>query len=148
MIIPEIYLIPMSGRRWRVGMNWKIETVAAGTVYIPRDFICDLNSMPRCVWWASTPTDYAEAGATHDFLYDLQVPQKMADDAYLEILLAMGMGERRAGARHLVLRTVGFIAYRKHAKPAPVPPPGTPHTDELPNLITGNTGFTITEGKG
>jgi hypothetical protein len=139
MIVPEIYLVPMPGRVWRVAINWEIETVAAGWIRIPRDFLCDLNSMPRMLWWASTPTDYPEAGAAHDYLYHMQVGQKIADDAYREILIGSGAGEKRAASRWTMLRLFGGIAYRKHAKPTPIVAPGTPHTEQLPNVITGNT---------
>jgi hypothetical protein len=142
MTIPEIILVPLPGRNWRIFRDWEIQTKAAveiykdGIVKVPSGFVCDLNSMPRFLWWASTPTDYPEAGATHDFLYDQQVPQKVADDVYLEILLALGMPTIRAKARHRTLRLVGFVAYRKHAKPKPiVPPASVPHTDELPPIM-------------
>lgn len=115
-MLPEILLVPLPGRKWRIPVGYVVWTSAYGWVHIPSDFVCDLNSIPRFLWWASTPTDYPQAGATHDFLYDQQIPQEIADAVYLELLLASGMGKFRANARYRALRMVGGIAYRKHAK--------------------------------
>lgn len=116
MTIPEIVLIPLPRRKWRVACDFVVMTQAAGRVVVPFGFVCDLNSMPRFLWWESTPTDYPEAGATHDYLYDQQVPQATADAVYLELLLALGMSNFRAQARYRALRMFGGFAYRKHAK--------------------------------
>lgn len=118
MIVPELVLVPLAGRKWRVDRAFAIDTEAAGLVVIKAGFICDLNSMPRAMWWESTPTDYPEAGATHDWLYYLQVAKDVADRVYLEILLALGMGSFRAHARYYALRVFGGWAYRSHAKHA------------------------------
>jgi hypothetical protein len=143
MTVPEIYLVPLAGRNWRVAEDFDVQTVAAvdlytdGIVKIPAGFICDLNSMPRFLWWASTPTDYPEAGAVHDFLYDQQVPRDVADQVYREVLVASGMGAFRASARYRALRIFGGAAYRSHAKPKPAVTAGTPHTDALPPVGPG-----------
>lgn len=115
MIIPEIVLVPLSARRWRVQDDFVVEMKTAGCVQIPSGFICDLNSMPRFLWWASTPTDYPQAGAVHDFLYHVQAGQARADAAYLEILLTLGMSKWRARLRYHALRMFGRSAYRLHA---------------------------------
>lgn len=114
MIIPELVLIPLTGRRWRVGATFTLQTVAGGRISVPYGFVCDLNSMPRAMWWESTPTDYPEAGVTHDWLYHRQSPKDVADSVYLEILLALGMGNFRAHARYYALRAFGGSAYRSH----------------------------------
>jgi uncharacterized protein DUF1353 len=111
-----LILSPLPNRKWLVVSDFSITTTTLGTIVVPAGFICDLNSMPRFMWWASTPTDYPEAGATHDYLYDQQVPQAQADAVYLEILLASGMNEFRAKSRYRALRLFGGFAYRKHAK--------------------------------
>lgn len=116
-MVPEITLVPMwPERKWRVAAAFTVVTQAAGVVTIPAGFVCDLNSMPRFLWWASTPTDYPQAGATHDFLYDQQVGQALADAVYREILIALGMSSFRANARYRALRVFGGVAYRSHAK--------------------------------
>jgi len=116
MTIPELTLIPLPDRKWRVRDEFCLQTLAMGRICIKAGFVCDLNSMPRFLWWASTPTDYPEAGATHDFLYDQQAPRDAADAVYLEILLALGMSSARAHARYRALRLFGGFAYRSHAK--------------------------------
>ena len=83
---------------------------------VPLGFICDLNSMPRFLWWASTPSDYPEAGVVHDWLYFAQAPRAIADAVYREILVALGMDGARAHARYLALRAFGGSAYRRHGR--------------------------------
>lgn len=116
MTVPEIVLVPLPGRKWRVHNRFSIWTETLGWVVIPAGFVCDLNSMPRFLWWESTPTDYPQAGATHDWLYEEQVPKDSADRVYREILQGLGMGAFRAGARYHALRLFGDAAYRSHAK--------------------------------
>lgn len=114
MQIPRLALHPLPARRWLVLEDFAVETQAAGRIVVPYGFICDLNSMPRFLWWASTPTDYPEAGVVHDWLYDRQAPKAAADAVYLELLLALGMGRARARARYIALRAFGGGAYRSH----------------------------------
>lgn len=117
MFIPEIVLIPIRGKRkWRIEEDFGIQTQAAGWVVVPKGFVCDLNSIPRFLWWESTPTDYPEAGATHDWLYEIQMAKDVADAVYLEVLLGLGMGSFRAHARYYALRAFGGPAYRSHAQ--------------------------------
>lgn len=115
MILPELVLIPLFARQWQVGRDFVIETVAADIICVPKGFISDLNSMPRFLWWASTPSDYPEAGVVHDWLYHTQAPRDVADQVYLELLLALGMGRPRAHLRYRALRLFGGSAYRQHA---------------------------------
>jgi len=114
--VPEIVLVPLPGRKWRVQDEFAIFTKIAGRIVIPKGFICDLNSIPRFMWWESTPTDFPQAGATHDWLYDRQVPQELADGVYREILIALNMSEFRANLRWRALRIFGGPAYRSHAR--------------------------------
>lgn len=119
MNVPDIVLVPLPGRRWRIEHEFRIETAAAGLIVIPAGFICDLNSIPRFLWWASTPTDYPHAGATHDFLYDQQSGRSIADAVYYELLVALGMSLGRARMRYYALRFGGGFAYRAHANHDP-----------------------------
>lgn len=112
-----LVLIPLTGRRWRVYRDFTV-TLTKGSITVPHGFVCDLNSMPRFLWWESTPTDYPEAGVTHDWLYDQQSPKDEADSVYLELLLLLGMGSVRAHLRYYALRLFGGPAYRSHAKAA------------------------------
>jgi hypothetical protein len=135
MVIQELCLVPRPGRNWRVALDFTVLTTGLQTITVPAGFLCDLNSMPRCLWWASTPTDYPEAGVVHDYLYDQQVPRAAADAVYLELLMALGMGRFRAYARYWALRAFGSWAYRKNAQHKPFVSPFVPHTDKLPPII-------------
>lgn len=114
MILLPLYLQPLSGRRWRVVADFAVATEALGFILIPQGFICDLNSIPRFLWWESTPSDYAEAGVTHDYLYDQQAPKLACDQTYAEILTALGMPAWRVWLRYHALRLFGGPAYRSH----------------------------------
>ncbi len=117
MSLQELALVPLSDRRWRLDRDFIVITKVAGLILVPKGFICDLNSMPRFLWWASTPTDYPEAGVVHDWLYHVQAPRAAADAVYRELLLTLGMSSARAQSRYLALRSFGWAAYRKHAGP-------------------------------
>lgn len=112
----DLILAPLPNRQWRVVNDFIVKT-SAGTFTVPADFICDLNSIPRLLWWRSTPTDFPEAGAVHDYLYRThKVDRATADKVYLELLLAQGMGRIRAHARYRALRMFGQQAYTNGPK--------------------------------
>ena len=115
VFLTELLLRPLGDRKWLIKHDFITETKAAGRIVVPGGFISDLNSIPRFLWWASTPSDYPEAGVTHDWLYCSQAGQKLADDTYLELLRASGMGFARAQSRYAALRLFGGPAYRSHA---------------------------------
>ena len=112
-ILSKLLLEPTPGRQWRVVCPFAVETDAAGILTVPADFVCNLNSIPRVLWWASTPADFPEAGVVHDYLYRTHATsQATADAVYYEMLRALGMGTVRARARYCALRVFGRRAYR------------------------------------
>ena len=119
-ILTPLFLRPLVGRQWMVyGLydtapvisDFLVMTDAAGLITIPAGFICDLNSVPRCLWWASTPTDHPEAGAVHDWAYRGNLTRSVADRVYAEILTYQGMADVRVASRYTALRTFGWMAY-------------------------------------
>jgi hypothetical protein len=107
-----LLLRPLGNREWRIEREFRVQTEAAGLVIVPEGFVCDLNSIPRFLWWASTPSDYAEAGVAHDWAYrDQHLPRHIADAMYAEILTTMGMDAPRVRARYRALRLFGWAAY-------------------------------------
>ena len=93
-----------------------VDTDIAGSILVPAGFMCDLNSIPRFLWWASTPADYAEAGVVHDWAYRGNLPRDKADEVYRELLITLGMSHKRADLRYAALRYLGWRAYVAHSQ--------------------------------
>jgi hypothetical protein len=111
--LTRLNVSPVVNRLWITNDWFIVETREAGLVEIPPNFMFDGNSLPRFLWWLSVPTDFLEAGATHDYLYRYGDDQKVADRAYKEVLHLQGMGKVRRWARYVALRLFGWMAFRK-----------------------------------
>lgn len=109
--LSNLILDPLSGRKWRVVCPLVYSSDIAGILTVPAEFVCDLNSIPRFLWWASTPTDFPEAGVLHDWSYRGNLPRDVADKVYQEALRALGMSSFRAQLRYRSLRVFGARAY-------------------------------------
>jgi hypothetical protein len=115
-----LLLDPLAGRQWMVyGLcpdkrlcDFRVYTETAGLIVVPQGFICDLNSIPRFLWWASTPTDFPEAGVVHDWAYRGHLPRWVADRVYAELLAFLGASKARVNERYLALRAFGWAAYK------------------------------------
>ena len=108
----SLLLRPLPGRLWEVKCTFVCDTNTAGLLAVPKGFICDLTSIPRFLWWASTPTDHPEAAVVHDWGYrDKHLPQPLADAVYRELLEFSGMSPFRARNRYWALRAFGRFAY-------------------------------------
>lgn len=112
--LSPLRLLPQErGRRWQLVTALVYRSDIAGWIIVPKDFVCDLNSLPRFLWWLSPKTDYPEAGAVHDYLYATgDVSRAMADAVYREALLQLGAGRVRSAIRYWALRVFGCWAYR------------------------------------
>lgn len=115
VIMTDLVLHPLPGRKWEVRGDFVVATKAGGRITVPDGFVCDLNSMPRGLWWVSTPADMPEAGVVHDYLYWTQVPRGLADAIYAEVLTELGLSSTRVALRYMALRLFGGRAYRSHA---------------------------------
>ena len=38
------------------------------TITVPRGFITNLGTIPRCLWWFIKPSELGEASVVHDYL--------------------------------------------------------------------------------
>jgi hypothetical protein len=109
----RLLLSPLSGRRWAVAQDLRVYSEVLGKdLVVPEGFVTDLSSMPRFLWWESTPSDYPEAGVIHDYLYATQFERAKADRVYKEALESLG-SPNRAKLRYVALRIFGGIAYKK-----------------------------------
>lgn len=113
MFDKRVILSPRENRRWEVMERFTVYSAIAGTIVVPQGFITDLNSIPRFLWWASTPSDYPEAGVVHDCAYRGFLPRDIADRVYAELLTFMGMSDARVAGRYMALRLFGWHAYGK-----------------------------------
>jgi hypothetical protein len=112
MYLSPLLLTPLAGRKWEVAAPFLALSTSANAILIPKGFVCDLNSIPRFLWWASTPSDYAAAGVLHDWGYAGNLGRKAADCLYRETLAHLGMSFARRNLRYWALRTVGRFAYK------------------------------------
>jgi hypothetical protein len=123
----QLELHPLPNRHWELTEDLIADTETVGRITVPKGFITDLSSIPRFLWWESTPSDYAEAGVLHDYCYDHnRVPRDVADKLYREVVTYLNAGRARGLARYWALRLFGGIAYRNDAataRPAQAPPP-------------------------
>lgn len=109
----RLWLEPLSGRRWRVvrALEYR-STYLRRSITVPCGFVCDLNSVPRFLWWASTPADYPEAGVIHDWGYAGNLTRLDADNVYYEVLADLRMPRLRRAMRYYALRAFGWWAYK------------------------------------
>lgn len=128
-ILTPLTLQPLPDRLWLVVNDFKVVMDTMGPICVPAGFKTDLSSIPRCLWWESTPSDYPEAGTVHDYLYaNNKVPQATADAVYRELLTFLDAGKTRGFLRYYALRMFGHIAYKHDAtesqnRPATPPTP-------------------------
>lgn len=115
-ILSRLVLDPLDKRKWALEYDFIYESDLAGRLIVPAGFVCDLNSIPRFLWWASTPTDFPEAGVVHDWAYRGNLPRNVADRVYAELLTLLGMGDARVASRYMALRAFGRWAYNKRGK--------------------------------
>lgn len=109
------------GRQWRVARTLVYRScvedergITIGRISVPCGFVCDLNSLPRMVWWISPKTDYPAAGVVHDWLYRTgAVPRQIADQVYREALGVCGAGAVRRTVRFWAVRLFGGGAYQE-----------------------------------
>jgi hypothetical protein len=118
-ILTPLILQPLPDRKWKLAADFSVVTDTVGPMTVPAGFVTDLSSIPRFLWWESTPSDYPEAGVLHDYCYDHnRVPRAVADKLYREVVTYLNAGRPRSFARYWALRVFGGIAYRNDAATA------------------------------
>ena len=107
------------GRMWLIEspLVYESDIPDVGTITVPAGFICDMNSIPRFLWWISPPTDFPEAGVIHDFGYRYKLwPRQTVDAIYREALEVLGAGGFRRFLRYWGVRIGGSSAYKRPAE--------------------------------
>jgi hypothetical protein len=54
----QLELHPLPNRHWELTEDLIADTETVGRITVPKGFITDLSSIPRFLWWESTPSDY------------------------------------------------------------------------------------------
>lgn len=101
---------------WRVASTFTLRsTVLKMDLIIPENFVTDLASIPRWLWWLLSPSDkYAKGAIGHDYLYRWQrTTRHQADDALLEWMLDAQCSPWQWLAIWAFVRMFGGIAWRK-----------------------------------
>ena len=83
-------------------------------VYIPAGFRSDGASVPKWLWWAVNPKEFApEPSVAHDFLYTWGLGERLdADRWYLGALLQHGYGLPLSLAVYVCVRVFGGSHWR------------------------------------
>jgi hypothetical protein len=83
---------------------------SASVISVPIDFVTDLASVPRLLWWWLPPHGrYAKAAIIHDYLYDNAIGTRAyADKVFLEAMEVLGVPR--------ITRTIMYCAARLFGK--------------------------------
>lgn len=100
--------------------NWLRYQSSLGLVTVPKNFITDGASVPRCFWNVFPPFgDYFPAAVVHDFLYsplNEEFTRDEADFIFLEAMHAVGVPWYRRHVIHAAVRAFGWTAFKGKQK--------------------------------
>jgi len=90
----------LGNRLWVLTSSFSV-SIAGKILIVPKGFVTDGASAPRCVWWLCSPIagPFGEAAVVHDFLYSLDGPdisRLMADEILYWIGVYRGASWLRA----------------------------------------------------
>jgi len=88
------------------------------TITVPRHFITDFASVPKCLWSIVPPYGkYTKAAVLHDYLYKyhgyvsgeqiISYTRKECDDIFLEAMTVLGVGKIKRGIIYNAVRWFG-----------------------------------------
>ncbi len=119
--VEDIMLTPYPGKKeeWIVRTDfYYYSAVLKAVIEVPRNFITDLNSTPRPLWWLYPPCGkYTLAVVIHDRGYWLQDrPQKDWDMLLREAIQVCGDSKGVANNFYAGVRIGGWAAWNNNAK--------------------------------
>lgn len=101
---------------WMLMQDFRYQTADGVVITAPKYFITDLASTPWIVKPLLIGIEDRPCGVIHDFLFcDNKLPRVVCDALYYEMILAINVGDRRAGAIHTVLHLGSAGPYAKCA---------------------------------
>lgn len=108
---PDYFPLPIhvepleNGKRWRLLSPFEF-VEGDDVIHVPANFVTDMNSTPRIVWWWFPKTEFAQAGIVHDWLY--RYPhgrtRQQCDEIHERILLLSGCRPSKAKAAYYGIR--------------------------------------------
>ncbi|MHC4623360.1 MAG: DUF1353 domain-containing protein [Planctomycetota bacterium] len=110
-----------NGKTWvlRKPFSYDVGVEGSGeTIKVPAGFITDFASVPR-LFWAFFPTwgKYGNAAVIHDYVYwEQSYSRERADEIFLEGMLVLGVGQRKAGLLYNAVKHFGKGAWSRNKK--------------------------------
>ncbi len=115
----NIKLAYLNDKEWKLLEDVIIENILDFKVIkVPKNFICDLASIPRALWSIFPKHGkYIRAAIIHDFLYRLkEIDRKLADKVFYEVMLLDKVPKWKAYSFYRFVRTFGGIARKGSLK--------------------------------
>jgi len=84
-------------------------------IKVPKDFVTDLASTPRALWWLFPPIGrYAKAAIVHDYLYVAAYKNKrFADKVFYEAMGVLGVPLWKRKIMYLAVKLFGKGNYKE-----------------------------------
>jgi hypothetical protein len=95
-VLTPLILRAIDGDRWIVEQEFRVMTARLGLIVVEAGRPTDLNSTPRLFWNVLPPSEYAEAAAAHDKLYQdgrlngVVISRADADEVHRELVAWAG----------------------------------------------------------
>ena len=111
-----LLLYPMHSRKWGLHREYRVQVPEGPLIVVPAQFVTDLSSVPRVLWWWAAPHGpYTAAAVVHDWLYASGLyPRRYADNLFYRHMRACGVRRTQARIKYMGVRTGGWVAWRKH----------------------------------
>lgn len=114
-VLPPPILEPIVDKKdsWLLLDDYEIKHETFGTIYIPRYFFCDLDSIPRVPFvYAIFKGEARVSALVHDWLYATsEVSQEIADKIFYDLMLIEGVDPWRAKAAYRAVSWFGSRFY-------------------------------------
>jgi len=101
-------------RRWRLLQDTTICLESGECYTIPKGFVTDFASVPRCFWFVLPPMGrYGKAALLHDWLYNVKTTTRRgADRVFLQAMLLMGVAKWKAWVMYAAVRMFGWMRWK------------------------------------
>ncbi|WP_323885478.1 DUF1353 domain-containing protein [Aeromonas caviae] len=108
-------LMPLDDLNWQLHEEYYVLSEHMSFT-IPKGFVTDLASVPRCIWNIYPPFGlYTGAAVAHDYLYrtkQMQVTRKEADALFKEQMHKAGVESSQAQLMYLAVRAFGWASFK------------------------------------
>ncbi|WP_421292927.1 DUF1353 domain-containing protein [Aeromonas veronii] len=109
-------LMPLSDTNWELHEEYHVLSEHISFT-IPKGFVTDLASVPRCIWNIFPPFGlYTGAAVAHDYLYrtaKIKVTREQADALFKEQMIKAGFDSTKAQLMYLAVRAFGWSSFKE-----------------------------------